>query len=143
MWLEDEREEVRAKARERRQAAAERMIADSEKKLTRKGDLQPGDLVMLRDLNVAKEKGMKTSYRWTGPFVLHARTRGGSYVLKHLHDREDKVLYGHHHRDDIKLWTARPENLQVEGHTRWDLLELPATMRQYRRSWVPGLKGKV
>ncbi|KAI5803006.1 hypothetical protein EDC01DRAFT_627817 [Geopyxis carbonaria] len=142
-WLEDEREKVRDEARERRQVMADRISGRSRQGLRLPGPFKAGDLVMLRDLNVAKDKGMKFAYRWTGPFVVHKRTESGvSYVLKHIHDTEDRMLYGHHHRDDLKLWSARPSHLSPPEHIRLKV-ELPRGMRQYRRRMVAALKGKV
>ncbi|KAI5791122.1 hypothetical protein EDC01DRAFT_630597 [Geopyxis carbonaria] len=140
-WLEDEREEIRSEARERRRIAAERIERESAKRLVAAGRFEPGDLVMLRDLNVAREKGMKFNYRWTGPFLVHTRTKGDTYVLRHLHEPE-RLLYGHHHRDDLKLWTSRPEHLRY-AHQDWFEPELPTNMRQYRRGLVAKLKGMV
>ncbi|KAI5776126.1 hypothetical protein EDC01DRAFT_637063 [Geopyxis carbonaria] len=139
VWLDDEREEIWAETRIRRNVMAERLI--SQAKIRSGGAFEPGDLVMLRDINVAKNKGMKLDYRWTGPFMIHVRTKGDSYVLRHMHD-DSHLLYGHHHRDDLKLWTARPPELQY-GPKDWFEPELPHNMRQYRKGLVTTLKGKV
>ncbi|KAI5793290.1 hypothetical protein EDC01DRAFT_630277 [Geopyxis carbonaria] len=145
IWLEDEREEVRADTRNRRAAVAERLEQESGQKLRSAGQFEPGDMVMLRDLNVAKQKGMKFDYRWTGPFMVHARTRGGSYVLRHIHDQETRLLYAHHHCDDLKLWSVRPLHLRYPTGADYPAtqVELPTNMRQYRKGLISSLKGKV
>jgi hypothetical protein len=48
---------------------------------------------MLRDTAVAKEKGLKFYYRWTGPYLVRSATQGDmSFVVQHPH--EDKALFG-------------------------------------------------
>jgi hypothetical protein len=140
LWAEAEREEVREEARQRRRVYAERMVVQTSKNLVKPGPIQPGDLVMLRDTAVAKEKGLKFFYRWTGPYLVRATTRGGmSCVLQHPH--EDRALYGTHHRDDVRLWTVRPERLRYPPGAPVQP-EFPTNLRQYRKGLLPHLVGK-
>ena len=112
LWAEAEREEVREEAWQRRQVYAERVVAQTSSNLVKPGPIRAGDLVMLRDTAVAKEKGIKFYYRWMGPYLVRSVTQGGvSFVLQHPH--EDKALYGTHHRDDVLLWTVPPEHLRI------------------------------
>ena len=111
LWAEAEREEVREEARQCWQVYAERMVVQTSRNLVKPGPIRPGDLVMLRDTAVAKEKGLKFYYQWTGPYLVRSVTREEmSFVLQH--PDEDKALYGTHHRDDVRLWTVRPEHLR-------------------------------
>ena len=140
LWAEAEREEVREEARQRRWAYAERVVAWTSRNLVKPGPLQPGDLVMLRDSAVAKEKGLKFFYRWTGPYHVRSVTQGGmSCLLQHPH--EDKALYGTHHRDDVRLWTVRPAHLRYPPGAPIQP-EFPTNLRQYRKGLLPHLAGK-
>jgi hypothetical protein len=140
LWAEAERDEVREEARQRRRAYAERVVARTSKNLVKPGPIRPGDLVMLRDTAVAKEKGLKFYYRWTGPYLVRSATREGmSFVLQHPH--EDKALYGTHHRDDVRLWTVRPEHLCYPPGAPTQP-EFPTNLRQYRKGLLPHLAGK-
>jgi len=87
------REKVREEARQRRQVYAERMVPQSSRNLVKPGPIGSGDLVMLQGTAVAKEKGLKFYYRWTGPYLVHSVSRGGmSFVLRHPH--HDKAQGG-------------------------------------------------
>jgi len=141
LWTEAEREEVREEARQRRQVYAERMVAQTSRNLVKPGPIRAGDLVMLRDTAVAKEKGLRFYYRWTGPYLVRSVTQGGmSFVLQHPH--QDKALYGTHHRDDIRLWTVRPEHLRYP-HGAPIQPEFPTNLCQYRKGLVPHWAGKI
>ena len=141
LWAEAEREEVREEARQCQQVYAERMVAQTSKNLVKPGPIRAADLVMLRDTAVAKEKGLKFYYRWTGPYLVRLVTQGGmSLVLQHPH--EDKALYGTHHRDDVRLWTVRPEHLRYPSGAPIQP-EFPTNLRQYRKGLVPHLTGKL
>jgi len=84
LWAEAEREEVREEGRQRRQVYAERMVAQTSRNLGKTGPIRAGDLVMLRDTAVAKEKGLKFYYWWTGSYLVRSVTQGGmSFVLQH------------------------------------------------------------
>jgi hypothetical protein len=116
LWAEAERDEVWEEARQHRRAYAERVVARTSKNVVKPGLIRPGDLVMLRDTAVAKGKGPKFYYPWTGPYLVRSATRGGmSFFLQHPH--KDKALYGTHHRDDVRLWTERPEHLRYAPGT--------------------------
>jgi hypothetical protein len=57
---------------------------------------------MLWDTAVAKEKGLKFFYRWTGPYLVRSAIQGGiSFVLQQPY--EDEALYGTHHQDAVRL----------------------------------------
>jgi len=136
LWAEAEREE----ARQRRQVYAERIVAQTSRSLVKPGPIRPGDLVMLRDTATAKEKGLKFYYRRTGPYLVRSVTQGGmSFVLQHPH--EDKALYGAHHRDDIHLWTVRPEHLRYPSGAPIQP-EFPTNLRQYRKGLLLHQAGK-
>ena len=98
---------------------------------------------MLRDTAVAKEKGLRFCYRWTGPYLIRSVTQGGmSFDLQHPHPHEDKALYGTHHRDDVRLWTVRPEHLRYPPGAPIEP-EFPTNLRQCRKGLVPHLAGKL
>jgi hypothetical protein len=140
LWAEAEGDVVREEARQRRRAYAERVVAQTSKNLVKPGPIQPGHLVMLQDTVVAKEKGLKFYYRWTGPYLVRSATQGGmAFVLQHPH--EDKALYGTHHRDDVRLWTVRPEHLRYPPGAPIQP-EFPTNLRQYRKGLLPHLVGK-
>jgi len=141
LWAEAEREVVREEARQRRQVYAERMVAQTSRNLVKPGPIRAGDLVMLRDTAVAKEKGLKFYYRWTGPYLVRSVTQGGmSFVLQHPH--KDKALYGTHHRDDVGLSPVRPEHLRYPPGAPIQP-ELLTNLRQYRKGLVPHRAGKL
>jgi hypothetical protein len=95
---------------------------------------------MLRDTAVAKEKGLKFYYRWTRPYLVRSATQGSiSFVLQHPY--EHKALYGTHHRDDIRLWTVRPECPRYPPGAPIQP-EFPTNLRQYRKGLLPHLAGK-
>jgi hypothetical protein len=95
---------------------------------------------MLRDTAVAMKKGLKFYYRWTGPYLVRSATREGmSFIQQHPH--EDKTLYGTHHRDDVRLWTVRPEHLCYPPGAPTQP-EFPTNLRQYRKGLLPHLAGK-
>ena len=141
LWAEAEREEVREEARQRRQVYAEWMVAQTSRNLVKPGLIRAGDLVMLWDTAVAKEKGLKLYYRWTGPYLVRSVTQGGmSFVLQHPH--EDKAPYGTHHQDDVRLWTVHSEHLRYPSGVPIQP-EFPTNLRQYRKGLIPHLAGKL
>jgi hypothetical protein len=140
LWAETERDEVREEAWQRRRAYAKQVVARTSKNLVKPSLIRLGDLVMLRDPAVANEKGLKFYYRWTGPYLVRSATQGSmSFVLQHPH--EDKALYRTHHRDDVRLWTMRPEHLRYPPGTPIQP-EFPTNLRQYRKGLLPHLAGK-
>jgi hypothetical protein len=140
LWAEMERDEVRKEAQQRRHVYAERVVARTSKNLAKPGLIRPGDLVMLRDTVVAKEKGLRFYYRWTGPYLVQSATQGGmSFVLQHPH--EDKALCGIYYWDDVQLWTVRLEHLRYPPGTPTQP-EFPTNLHQYWKGLLPHLARK-
>jgi hypothetical protein len=79
-----EREEAEEKAlenvRKSRWGYKERFEKEHARTLYR-GELRPGQLVLVRNSAVEKELDRKHKPRWLGPYVVVKKTRGGSYVL--------------------------------------------------------------
>lgn len=140
-WFEGRREEWRAEARSKRIAEAVRTVARSRERLTLKGVIVPGDMVMLLDSHVAAQKGMKLHGRWNGPFLVVSKTRGSSYILRHPHSGEN--FPGTHHRDSLKLFLPRPARLG--GKEREEETSLPGrtNLRRYATRVRRDLMGKV
>jgi hypothetical protein len=140
LWAKAERDEVREEARQCWRVYAEWVVARTSKHLFKSGLIRLGDMVMLQDTAVAKEKGLKFYYRWTGPYLVRSATlEGMSFVLQHPY--EDKALYRTHHRDDVRLWTVRPEHLQYPPGAP-SQPDFPTNLRQYRKGLLPLFAGK-
>jgi hypothetical protein len=77
---EEAEEEALEKIRKSRWKNKERFEREHKNTLFR-GELKPGQLVLVRNSAVEKELDRKHKPRWLGPYVVVRRTKGGSYVL--------------------------------------------------------------
>ncbi|PVF91238.1 hypothetical protein CPB86DRAFT_674501, partial [Serendipita vermifera] len=73
-------EEALENIRKSRWKYKERFEKENERTLFR-GELSPGQLVLVRNSAVEKELDRKHKPRWLGPYVVVRKTKGGSYVL--------------------------------------------------------------
>src|SRR5437588_9709936 len=67
---------------------------------------KPGDLVLIRDFQVAKDKGRKLDARWSTPRILEKVSHSGvSAHLRQLHDPPG--ITKRYHFDDVLLYVPR------------------------------------
>ena len=92
------------------------------KKTTRYKAPKPGDLVLLRDFQQAKDKGKKWEPRWSSPRILERISKSGvSAHVRQLHEPPGSTK--RFHFNDLLLYTPRSENYpmvteEVEGEVR-------------------------
>ena len=95
---------------ERGETASQRQARQQDRILTRatpgfKG-LRPGDLVLVRDIQLANQKGKKLEPRWTTPRILEKVSKSGvSGHIRQLHDPPGRTK--RYHIDDLIPYIAR------------------------------------
>ena len=97
--LENQRVEARMRELERRQAG------------NRPGT---GDLVLLRQFAVIKDKGKKLETRWEGPYKVTRVTKSGVLVI--LEDLCTGMKKGRYAIDDAKFYITRGQKQDSDGY---------------------------
>lgn len=88
----------------------QRAIEDLEKRYKQKFDFhayEPGMYVWLRESQLETQKGNKTDWTYSGPYVIHSKRDTGSYVLREL---DGAIIQGHVHAERLRLFYFRTDN---------------------------------
>ena len=73
-----------------------------------------GDLVLVRDIQLSKEKGKKLETRWSTPRMLERISKSGvSGHVRHLHDPPGKTK--RFHLDDLVPFVSRSDDFHSAG----------------------------
>ena len=97
--------------RDKKRTSASQKLAQSQDQQKLKASLgykrpKPGDLVLVRDIQLAKEKGKKLEARWSIPRILERISKSGvSGHIQQLHDPLGKTK--RYHMDDLVPYVAR------------------------------------
>ena len=117
--LEETSVQVHIDGREERHTAAVEKLSrsqDNRQVKASRGYRSPrvGDLVLVRDIQLSKEKGKKLEPRWSTPRVLEKILKSGvSGHVRHLHDPPGKTK--RFHFDDLVPFVSRSDDFPSAG----------------------------
>ncbi|KAG0127111.1 hypothetical protein HOY82DRAFT_542187 [Tuber indicum] len=103
----------------------------------------PGDLVLLRDFQLAKDKGRKLEPRWSTPRLLERVSKSGvSAHVRQLHDPPGTTK--RYHLDDLLLYIPRTKDYPSLGDKLGGVGALEyerGAMGDVRGIWQVGQRG--
>ncbi|KAE9390388.1 hypothetical protein BT96DRAFT_833488, partial [Gymnopus androsaceus JB14] len=70
-------------------------------------EYEPGMYVWLRESQLETQKGNKTDWTYSGPYVIHAKRESGSFVLRELNGA---IMHRHVHVQRLRLFFFHPDN---------------------------------
>ena len=126
---------------EQNQTASQKLARnqDQQKPKASRGYRQPkaGDLVLVRDIQLAKEKGKKFEPRWSTPRVLERISKSGvSGHVRHLHDPPGRTK--RFHLDDLIPYVSR-SGLPPSANTATPAIEYSRdALGNIQGNWVVG-----
>ena len=128
--------------RDERDSSASQKLArtqDRQKTKASPGYKRPkvGDLVLVRDIQLAKEKGLKLEARWSTPRILEKMSKSGvSGHVRQLHDPPGKTK--RYHLDNLIPYTSRTGK-HVPANTVLPAIEYTRdALADVQGNWVVG-----